>query len=232
MVANPHSGLPAEQIDMRAVRRRIADRRDQLGLSEAALANQAGMSPLYLRHLTEAGPPFDAGGLIRIAAVLRMTYRELLDGPADAPPGQSEAPAHPALVHLTETECWEKVGARGVGRIAVPAEPSPVVVPVNYTVDARTFVYRTAPHGVAAVPHGSPLSFQVDRIDDRTREGWSVLVTGTAEHLTDPDTIRRLEDRSGAEPWAGGSRPLWIRIRPEGITGRRIGTIAPDGHVH
>ncbi|MER8185245.1 pyridoxamine 5'-phosphate oxidase family protein [Kitasatospora sp. NPDC094015] len=235
--AEPPAQPSAEPpVDLAAVRRRIADTRDRLGIGEPELAKRAGMDPRYLRRVTEAGPQFDADGLRRVAAALGVDYRDLLDGPADPSPGHTGRPAgHPpgqaALLRLTEQECWQKVGPRGIGRIAVAAAPSPLVVPVNYATDAGTVVYRTAPGGVAALAPGTRASFQVDRIDDRTGTGWSVLVTGTAERIEDPEAVRTVERHGGAEPWAGGKRPLWIRIRPQGITGRRIGTVGPDGHL-
>ncbi|MGK4584739.1 helix-turn-helix domain-containing protein [Kitasatospora sp. HPMI-4] len=211
--------------DPRAIAQRIADRRRQLNLTEEELANHAAMSTGYLRHLIEWGPEFDRGGFLRIAAALRWTYRELVQGRSDPPPGQTGPAPRPVLIHLTEPECWEKLGTHGIGRVALPVQPGPEVFPVNYTVDAGTVVYRTDPRGAAAAGEASALSFEADRIDDRLSRGWSVLITGTAERIVDPQVVERLAQLPGAESWAGGSRPLWIRIRPEQITGRRIGTM-------
>ncbi|MGW7445696.1 pyridoxamine 5'-phosphate oxidase family protein [Kitasatospora sp. NPDC054795] len=205
--------------------RRIIQRRDQLGLNEERLAYQAAMAPTYLRHLLEAGPEFDPPGFVRIAAVLGMAWPELMEGHRpDAPPGQTEPASRPLLVHLTEPQCWELIGTHGIGRIVLPVQPGPAVFPVNYAVDAATIVYRTAPASAAAPPDGSPVSFQVDHIDDRRSRGWSVLVVGHAQHVDDPEEQLRLSALPGATPWAGGSRPLWVRIGADQITGRRIGT--------
>ncbi|MDH6124034.1 pyridoxamine 5'-phosphate oxidase family protein [Kitasatospora sp. GP82] len=214
----------AQEPDQGAIAQRIAQRRAQLGLTEQELAAQAGMAPRYLRYLTETGPGFDPAGLLRIAAVLRLTCRELLEGRSDAPPGQSTAATPPVLLRLGTPECWEKLGTHGIGRIALPVDPGPAVFPVNYLVDDGTVVYRTDPTGSAAAAAGSRLSFEADRIDEHMSSGWSVLVVGTVEHITDPETIERLSRAPGCEPWAGGNRPLWVRIRPSQITGRRIAT--------
>lgn len=213
------------QVNQDVLARRIAERRAQLGLSEEALAREASMSPRYLGQLIEEGPDFDSGGLLRIAAALDLTYQELLDGRRDPPPGQTEPGPRPVLVHLTVHECWDKLGTHGVGRIALPVQPGPAVFPVNYAVDAGSIVFRTAPRGPAAPETGAALSFQADRMDDRLGQGWSVLVTGTAERIDDPAAVRRLAQRHAAQPWAGGDRPLWIRIRPDTVTGRRIATM-------
>ncbi|MGW6914201.1 pyridoxamine 5'-phosphate oxidase family protein [Kitasatospora sp. NPDC054939] len=205
-----------------AVARRIADRQRQLGLTEEELAYRAAMAPQYLRHLLATGPVFDPAALVRIAAVLRTTWPVLLEGRTDAPPGQAEAGEHPLLFHLTVPECWDLMGTRGIGRIALNTQPGPAVYPVNYAVDARTIVYRTAPRA-ADPPDASPVSFQVDRIDDQLSRGWSVLVLGQARHVVDLHEQERLAQLPGAVPWAGGDRPLWVRIRPDEVTGRRIG---------
>jgi len=203
--------------------RRIAERRAQLGLSESALSTRAAMSPRYLQHLLDEGPEFDPGGLVRVAAALDLTYQELLEGRRDPPPGRAEAAARPVLAHLSTAECWDKLGTHGVGRIAVPVQPGPAVLPVNYLVDSGTIVYRTAPGDPAKPPEGEGVSFQVDQIDDHFSRGWSVLLTGSAEHVEDPAQIDFLSTRV-PEPWAGGDRPVWIRIRPKKVTGRRIDT--------
>ncbi|WP_329139208.1 pyridoxamine 5'-phosphate oxidase family protein [Streptomyces sp. NBC_01476] len=214
-----------QRSDPATVIRRVRERRKQLGMSENALATEAGMAPPYLRRLLESDTDFDPGGLVRVAAALGLTYEELLRGRSDPPPGQTGAAPRPVLIRLAESECWDRLGAHGVGRVAIPVRPGPAVLPVNYAVDAGTIVYRTAAQGAAAPDTGTAVSFQVDRIDDRLSQGWSVLVTGTAERISDPDTAGRLAAEHDVEPWAGGDRPLWMRIRPDGITGRRIGTM-------
>ncbi|MEW1865862.1 pyridoxamine 5'-phosphate oxidase family protein [Streptomyces sp. NBC_00669] len=220
---------PVTQPDPRVLARRVAERRLQLGLSEGALATQAGMAPRYLQHLLSAGVDFDPGGFVRIAGALHLSYDDLLEGRTGGPPGQGEPAAHPALLHLTELECWDRLGSRGVGRIALPVEPSPGVFPVNYAIDAqpadtRSIVYRTEPGSAAAPAAGAAVSFEVDRVDDHVSQGWSVLVTGIAEHIDDPVVAHRLDERHPADSWAGDHLPLWVRIRPDHVSGRRIGT--------
>ncbi|MCG6494190.1 pyridoxamine 5'-phosphate oxidase family protein [Kitasatospora sp. A2-31] len=213
-----------ERADPAAVARRVRERRDQLGLTDEMLAYQAAMAPRYLRHLLDVGPVFDPAGFVRIAAALRMTWSDLIEGRADAPPGQGDPGPRPLLLHLTEPECWDLIGTHGIGRVGLPVQPAPAVFPVNYAVDAGTIVYRTSARGAAAPPDGSPVSFQVDHIDDRMSQGWSVLVLGEAHHVEDPDEQERLSLLPGTTPWAGGGRAQWVRIRPDEVTGRRIGS--------
>jgi len=213
---------PRRGPDPEDLARRIAERRAQLGLGPDAVARQAGMSPRYMEQLIEAGPDFDSGGFLRIAAALGLTYRELLEGRSDPPPGQTGPGPRPVLVRLTPHECWDRLGTHGVGRVALPVRPAPAVFPVNYAVDSHSIVYRTTPRGPAAPETGAAVSFQVDRTDDRLSQGWSVLLTGSAERVEDPAVVSRLDEQETAQSWAGGERPLWIRIRPDTVTGRRI----------
>ncbi|MFD5461864.1 helix-turn-helix domain-containing protein [Kitasatospora sp. NPDC127059] len=210
--------------DPTAVAHRIAERRERLGLTEDALAHQAAMAPRYLRHLLEAGPEFDPGGFVRIAAALGASREELLEGRADAPPGQGAPGPRPRLLGLTDGECWELVGTHGIGRIALPVRPGPAVYPVNYVVDRASFAYRTGERAGTAPEPGAEVSFQVDRIDEYLGRGWSVLAVGRARYVDDPEEVERLDGLPGAAPWAGGDRPRWVRIRPAEISGRRLVT--------
>ncbi|MEU7166738.1 pyridoxamine 5'-phosphate oxidase family protein [Streptomyces morookaense] len=197
-------------------------RREQLGMTREEAAERAGMSVAYLRHLEAMGGDFDPAALMRLAATLEMPYEDLVEGRRDAAPGRSPAAPHPVLMQLTERECWNRLGTHGIGRLGLSTDAGPVVLPVNFLVDARTIVYRTDPGGTAAAPAGSRLAFETDHIDEQLKNGWSVLVTGSADHVTDPDAVRSLSERPGAEPWAGGVRSLWIRIVPARVSGRTI----------
>ncbi|MGW2402335.1 helix-turn-helix domain-containing protein [Kitasatospora sp. NPDC001664] len=228
----PLPSTPATSpVDPAAVGRRIAERQHLLGLTDGALCRRAGVAPAYLRLVLTTDAGFDPESLQRISAALGLSPRELLEGPDRPPPGQGRAPAHPALVRLTLRQCWALIGAGGIGRVALPGAAGPAVLPVNYAVDTGSVVYRTSPHGGAAPVPGTALSFQVDQIDDLDGTGWSVLLTGTAEPVEDPAEVALLSAGPGVEPWAGGSRDLWIRIRPGTVTGRRIGTVDADGHL-
>ncbi|MFC8452544.1 helix-turn-helix domain-containing protein [Kitasatospora sp. NPDC057223] len=213
----PAEGLPAPG----GIAQCIALRSRQLGLTREELATGAGMSLPYLRHLEELGEDFDPGAVLRLAAVLRMTYDELLEGRTDRPPGQPPPGPHPTLRKLTPQECWDRLSDHGIGRVALSSESSPAILPVNYLVDAHSIVYRTSPTGAAAAVEGSEVAFEVDRVDDAGGGGWSVLVVGTAERL-DEEATTWLAAQPGAQPWAAGIRDLWVRVLPARVTGRLI----------
>ncbi|GAA2246390.1 MULTISPECIES: pyridoxamine 5'-phosphate oxidase family protein [Streptomyces] len=203
--------------------RRITQRRTELGLSRQETAAQAGMSPAYLQYLEER-PPADpgAGTLLRLAGALKTTVWHLTGGDTELPPGLGRAARTPRFRELTEAECRSLLSTHGVGRLAVPADSGPVVVPVNYSVVDGGIVFRTEPGTVPAQADGQRVAFETDRIDEAFSEGWSVLVRGPATTVTDPDEVARLAEQVYSTPWAGGRRDLWLRIEPVAVTGRRI----------
>ncbi|MBE9499966.1 MULTISPECIES: pyridoxamine 5'-phosphate oxidase family protein [Streptomyces] len=203
---------------------RCAVRREQLGLSRDEVARRAGMSVAYLDRLESLSDDFDPAALIRLAAVLDLPFDELKEGPREPGPGRRPAAARPQLSRMSEDECWRRLGTHGVGRVGLADGPAPVILPVNFLADGRTVVYRTEPDGPAAAADGAAVAFEVDRTDERLSTGWSVLLTGTARHVTDPGTLEDLASRPGAAPWAGGRRELWVRVQPGEVTGRRIRT--------
>lgn len=201
---------------------RVAQRRRELGLTHEQLATRADMAPRYLQLLEELGGDFDSVGLHRLAGALETTPRDLLEGSSDGPPGEGDAAPGQGLWKLGPEECRDRLGTHGVGRVAVSMPGGPAVVPVNYTVLGGTVVYRTAPGTVTAAEPGAEVSFEVDQIDENRSRGWSVLVVGTVEHVTEPAAVRLLNAQAAAEPWAGGKRDLWVRINPTRVTGRVI----------
>ncbi|WP_460350006.1 pyridoxamine 5'-phosphate oxidase family protein [Actinoallomurus acanthiterrae] len=105
------------------------------------------------------------------------------------------------------------------------------VLPVNFVLDGEVVVFRTAEGGkLSAVWQGRPLSFETDEVEPGLRTGWSVLVRGTAEVVTDAATIDDLE-RLPLAPWSSTPKPYFVRLRAAEITGRRL-PLHPGGVTH
>ncbi|MEU9044642.1 MULTISPECIES: pyridoxamine 5'-phosphate oxidase family protein [unclassified Kitasatospora] len=219
--ATPVTAQPGHPGD---VGRRIAQRRSQLGLSREETARRAGMAVEYLEHLESSPATVEAGSLTRLAGALGTSARQLLGGDLDRPPGRAAAAAHPVLKELAASECWAKLAPGGVGRVALTAPEGPVVLPVNYRVLDGTLIFRTAVGGTPASTVGSRVAFEVDQVDEALRTGWSVLVVGAATPFDEPEAIEHLIRRGAPDPWAGGVRDVWVRIKPSTVTGRTIST--------
>ena len=130
----------------------------------------------------------------------------------------------PRLVELDGEECYRLLATHEIGRLGVNAEHYPLIFPVNYALDRGVLVIRTHPGTKLTAAGQANVSFEVDEIDRRTRTGWSVLVRGLAEELTSAHGAELIERtrRSGVQPWAPGEHGRWMRIIPQGISGRRI----------
>jgi nitroimidazol reductase NimA-like FMN-containing flavoprotein (pyridoxamine 5'-phosphate oxidase superfamily) len=128
----------------------------------------------------------------------------------------------PKIVDLSPDQCWELLGRKTVGRLAVSITNHPDIFPVNYRVSDEKIVIKTAEgQKLAAAVLGTSVAFEVDALDDATKTGWSIVVKGTAEEP------RRLEDYLsaedlGIEPWAQGDKNRYIVIVPSRVTGREI----------
>lgn len=136
---------------------------------------------------------------------------------------------HPELDEALRLETLDRAACiellanhRFVGRLAVVVEGRPIVLPVNYIFDHDSIVFCTASGTkLNSVVGGADVAFEVDDSVPLRHSGWSVLVRGHAEVITDPGELTRL--RNGPlRPWAKGARANWIRISIDEISGRRI----------
>jgi nitroimidazol reductase NimA-like FMN-containing flavoprotein (pyridoxamine 5'-phosphate oxidase superfamily) len=134
---------------------------------------------------------------------------------------------HPAseMLDLSQTECLRLIAAHQFGRIAVDAvEGPPIIRPVNYRFEDRsdTIIFRiVAGSTFDALLRCNEAAFEIDGTDDYCRTGWSVVVQGTADEVTDPDRVRRLDSMRLA-PWAPGQQLHWMRIELDTVSGRRV----------
>lgn len=140
-------------------------------------------------------------------------------------------PAQQAVSAMTEDECWNELSGRALGRLAICVDGQPDVFPVNFAVQQRTIVVRSA-EGTklsgAAVNHR--VAFEVDDHDVAT--AWSIVVKGRARILSSGTEIAHAE-RAQVLPWTATTKLRFIRIEADAITGRRFrfGT-EPDDHLY
>jgi hypothetical protein len=64
------------------------------------------------------------------------------------------------------------------------------------------------------------VAYEADSIDPQRRTGWSVVVTGLAQTITDADLISRYETL--LRPWVNHADTV-IAIEPQIVTGLHIG---------
>lgn len=126
---------------------------------------------------------------------------------------------------LSREECMWLLAIHRFGRVAVRlGDGPPAIRPVNYLFDraSQAVVLRSDPGSkLFALLRAPRATFEIDGIDDGSRTGWSVIIQGVTEEITNAAELRRLA-RSGFESWAPGAKQRWMRIRAETVSGRRI----------
>lgn len=124
---------------------------------------------------------------------------------------------------LSESECWDLLAGAALGRVVTSVDGQPEIFPVNYVVQRRTVLFRTA-EGTKLVSTAinSRVLFEVD--DHNVAEGWSVIVKGRARSLRTNEEIDEAE-RAQLLSWTESSasqKTHYVRVVPEMVTGRRF----------
>ncbi|MCX5126912.1 pyridoxamine 5'-phosphate oxidase family protein [Streptomyces sp. NBC_00347] len=202
--------------------RRIVARRQELGLTREQVGKRCGADAMYVAYLEEHAAAPAIGSLARIADALGTSVAELTGATTEYPPGRGTAARDAELIVLTDEECRHLLSTHGVGRVAVFTPRGPAIFPVNYVVAGNEIAFRTSGEAVLARAAGTEMAFEVDHIDDVTRQGWSVMAVGRAEGVTDAAAKQRLDAVARSLPWPGGDRTHWMKIAPIRITGRRV----------
>ena len=202
--------------------RRVTHRRQELGLTTEELAQRAGIDPTYLRYFERsADARLSAGTLNLIALVLDTTPTALAGADVDRAPGRGRAGRHPSLETLAREQCDADLATGGVGRIIFSTERGPVALPVNFEFTGGEVVFSTDLAKADHLEKQFVVGFEIDRVDEALSEGWSVLVSGPAHLVDDPDEVVRLSSLD-LEAWAGGERHALVKITPVTVTGRVI----------
>ena len=107
-----------------------------------------------------------------------------------------------------------------LGRIVTSAGGQPEIFPVNFVVQRRTVLFRTA-EGTKLVSAAvnNQVVFEAD--DHDVGQGWSVVVKGAARMLRSRE---ELEEAESAQllPWTATLKQHYVRVLPVSITGRRF----------
>jgi uncharacterized protein len=121
---------------------------------------------------------------------------------------------------LSGSECWELMSSVALGRLVTSVDGHPEIFPVNFVVQDRGILFRTA-QGTKLVSAAinDQVLFEVDQYD--AAEGWSVIVKGNARVMR-TDEQRDTAERAHLTPWTSSAKQHFILIRPLSVTGRRF----------
>jgi uncharacterized protein len=123
---------------------------------------------------------------------------------------------------LSTDECLRLLAQAKVGRVAVTVGAIPEIFPVVYCLLEGAIAFRTGEGTkLHAATRRTVLAFEVDNFDSEVQHGWSVLVVGHSEEVSDPRQVnaaRRLLSGS----WVPVDRYHVVSVALERVTGRRI----------
>ncbi|WP_163507186.1 pyridoxamine 5'-phosphate oxidase family protein [Fodinicola acaciae] len=116
---------------------------------------------------------------------------------------------------LDRAECLRLLSTVKVGRVVAGGR----IRPVNFAVHGDFLLIRTVSGPTLAAMLRSAVEFEADQLLDGPHRGWSVIVSGRAEEITDP---RALAAYPWTEPWTPNPRDRYVRVSIDDISGRRI----------
>ena len=152
---------------------------------------------------------------------------DLSSSPGSASPG-SGLGARRVVERLDETECMELLSTAKIGRLVYNSRFGPVAVPSEYKIHEGSIVFRTYQvlfteedlrTGIAHAEY--EVTLEVDQTDPDAREGWLVLVLGSAHHI-DTEAERASIADVGLKSWVEGEPEHFIRVDPIRVSGQRI----------
>ena len=125
-----------------------------------------------------------------------------------------------SMTVLSEDESWHLLASMALGRLVTCLEGQPAIFPVNFVVQRRTVLFRTAEGAkLFSAVMNNRVAFEAD--EHNVSEGWSVIVTGRARVLY---TTAEEEEAERAQllPWTATLKRRYVRVLPSEITGRRF----------
>jgi len=124
------------------------------------------------------------------------------------------------IVVLSDSECWQLLSGQSLGRLATSTGGQPEIFPVNFAVQNRTVLFRSA-EGTKLMTTviNNAVAFEVD--GHSAVDGWSVVVKGKAHVLETAEEIQEAQ-KANLRPWVPTMKLRFVRITPSEITGRRF----------
>ena len=156
------------------------------------------------------------------------------DNKADlSSPGGSASPGAGAgtrsvVERLDEAECMDLLSTARIGRLIYNSRYGPVALPSEYKMHDGSIVFRTyrvtfteedLRTGIAQAEY--QVVVEIDQVDPDAREGWVVLVRGTAHHV-DTEAERASISTVGLQSWVEAEPEHFIRVVPISIAGQRL----------
>lgn len=124
------------------------------------------------------------------------------------------------VTHLTDEDCWNRLGLQQLGRLVTHVGEVFDIFPVNYVVDGRSIVFRTAEGSkLTELSINDAVLFEVDRYTEQ--DAWSVVVRGHARRLDTASEVAAA-DALPLKPWIPTLKYNYVRIEPTSLSGREF----------
>ncbi|MGW0990893.1 pyridoxamine 5'-phosphate oxidase family protein [Streptomyces sp. NPDC002486] len=124
---------------------------------------------------------------------------------------------------LDRQESLRRPANASVGRIVHTRDALPAVLPVNFLLEesGAVLLCTSASSELVRAIDGAVVAFEAEEVDTAAQSGWSVVVTGPAAVVTDPDEHEHLV-RIGPRPWVPWPVEVFVHIEAELVTGREL----------
>lgn len=128
---------------------------------------------------------------------------------------------------LSDDECWQFLREHEFGRLAFHLADEVHLTPINYAVDGRSLLFRTAPGSkLLGIVMNANVAFEIDHFSETQVR--SVVVRGNAR-LLEEDEAHRAESVP-LRSWVGQEKYNVVELVPSVVSGRRFGLNRPWFH--
>ena len=129
---------------------------------------------------------------------------------------------------LDEAQSWQFLTEHRIGRLAIVIGGEPDIFPVNYVVDGRSIVFRTAEGSkLLGLTINDDVAFEIDEFGDEIAQ--SVVVRGRARRLEGLEADAT--DQLPLRPWIDTAKFNVIAIDVDEVHGRRFELARPWLHM-
>jgi len=128
------------------------------------------------------------------------------------------------VTQLGAEDCWAMLGSEEFGRLAFRLIDEVHITPINFAVDGRTLLFRTAEGDkLLGVVMGTEVAFEVDGFEGESAR--SVFVRGTARLLGEDEAHRA--ENVPLRSWVSTLKYNVVEIVPQVVTGRAFELTRP-----
>jgi len=132
-------------------------------------------------------------------------------------------PAEKIIIKLDPLECRQLLSRARIGRVALSIDALPAVRTVKFALADNDVLFRVAPTSrLRRAATGAVVAFHADHYDEQAGEGWTVLVRGMCEEISNVHAAAELASLQ-LEPWANTpTGDVLMRVPMSMISGERV----------